>query len=143
VTDESRPDGDWAARLQFRQLPDDATKLDRQIDELNATQLPGPGSVPILDELHAQLIELDPDYVLVQVKEKFGTLRVYTEVDPAVRDRALELVAAAERRSAATCEDCGDPGTLRENGRWDLTLCEVCDVWHEDGRPLPNEWLNL
>ncbi|HEU4658484.1 MAG TPA: hypothetical protein VFR97_13205 [Capillimicrobium sp.] len=77
------------------------------------------------------------------MKEKFGTLRVYTEVDPAVRDRVRELVAGAEQRSATTCEDCGDPAELREDRRWVLTLCEVCDVWHEDGRPLPNGWAHL
>lgn len=143
MTDDTRPDGGWAARLQFRQLPEDATELDRQIHELNAHQLPGPGWVPILNELHAQLVELDPNYVLVQVKEKFGTLRVYTEVDPVVRDPARELVAAAEAQSGTICEDCGDPAELRKDRRWVLTLCEVCDVWHEEGRPLPNEWVHL
>jgi hypothetical protein len=77
VTDDIRPDGGWAARLQFRQLPDDATEFERRIHELNAHQLPGPGWIPLVEELHAKLIELDPGYALEQVKEKFGTLRVY------------------------------------------------------------------
>ena len=35
----------------------------------------GAGWYPLLIELHADLVALDHDYVVEQVKEKFGTLR--------------------------------------------------------------------
>lgn len=140
VTDKSRPDGGWAARLQFRQLPDDATDFERRIHELNVHQLPGPGWIPIVEELHGKLVELDLDYVLDQVKEKFGTLRVYVITAPEVADQARDLVDAAQIRSATICEGCGAPGELRETHDWVMTLCDACNAAHEPGRPLPNDW---
>ncbi len=78
-------DGDdlgWAARLRFRQLPDDASDFHRRVHELNLRQLPGSGWSPIIDRLHRELLALDPDYVLHQIKEKFGTLAPST---PSIR----------------------------------------------------------
>lgn len=58
-----------------------------------------------------------------QVKEKFGTLRFYmTAHNPGI----TEAIRAAEAASAITCEDCGDPGTPRQNG-WLRTLCDTCN----------------
>lgn len=85
-----------------------------------------------------------PQIVLDQVKEKYGTLRVYwhfdlTEVD-AVRSEALEednvnrtlgryadtvenAIDFSEYLSSKTCEVTGKPGKLYSNG-WCVTLCE-------------------
>jgi len=57
-----------------------------------------------------------------QVKEKFGTLRFYTnysspEIDNAIRE--------AEKLSAITCEQCGEPGSVRRGG-WVVTMCDKC-----------------
>ena len=54
-----------------------------------------------------------------QVKEKFGTLRVYmthstNEID--------DVIEEAERRSAVTCEACGEPGEEKNTG-WIFTYC--------------------
>ena len=54
-----------------------------------------------------------------QVKEKFGILRVY--VDRRV-DGMAEIIAEAEAASAITCEECGQPGTMRRN-EWMRTRC--------------------
>ncbi len=37
----------------------------------------GPGWYPILARLNKRLEEFDPDYQVLQIKEKFGTLRIY------------------------------------------------------------------
>jgi hypothetical protein len=60
-------------------------------------------------------------FAVVQVKEKYGTLRFYCTGTPAI-DKYIRL---AERLSAMTCEDCGKPGQANESG-WISTLCEEC-----------------
>jgi hypothetical protein len=85
----------------------------------------GDGWFGILDELSAKLEKLG--VVAAQVKEKFGTLRFYTEpMASEVADEAWELIDAAEEQSKVTCELCGAPGTLR-GGWWLQTLCNQCD----------------
>lgn len=59
--------------------------------------------------------------IAVQVKEKFGTLRFYTN---AVDDQIYGMIRMAESMSAVTCEDCGAPGKLRGRG-WLYTACDV------------------
>jgi len=85
----------------------------------------GPGWAPILDELHRDVVALDPDYTVEQVKEKFGSLRAYlTYRDPAI----AALVQAAQQRSAQTCEECGAPGLIRNRrgAIWLQCLCDTC-----------------
>lgn len=60
-----------------------------------------------------------PQVVAVQVKEKFGTLRFYTN---ATDDYVHGLIAMAESMSARTCEECGVPGKTYYDG-WHVTLC--------------------
>lgn len=83
----------------------------------------GPGWTAILKRLHADVQALAPDYQVMQIKEKFGALRIYLtyphEPDVAVQD----LVHAAEIESETTCEQCGQPGTL-VGKYWLQTLCE-------------------
>ena len=70
------------------------------------------------------LIGLGWDRRVLQVKEKFGTLRFY------VADRRpeyLERIAVAAEHSAELCEACGRLGELRASaaGGW-YTRCDVC-----------------
>lgn len=57
-------------------------------------------------ERHASVAGLDP--VVVQVKERFGQLRVYVHVSDEVVER---LIDDAVCRSAMTCASCCAPGT--------------------------------
>ncbi len=60
---------------------------------------------------------------LFQVKEKFGTLRVYAD-DPTPEVKAL--IAKAEALSETTCETCGMPGSLRKKSSgWVYTACDM------------------
>lgn len=64
--------------------------------------------------------------VAVQVKEKFGGLRFYTNgTDDVVRG----MISMAETMSFRTCEVCGNPGKVRHGG-WITTLCDE----HAKGR---------
>ena len=58
--------------------------------------------------------ETGSQFEVLQVKEKFGGLRFYVNCrrNDAIRQRIL----AAIEESFHTCEICGQPGKLRENG---------------------------
>ena len=55
-----------------------------------------------------------------QVKEKFGTLRFYINSGS---KEIHELIDEYERKSAATCENTGEPGSLCSRKGWMKTLC--------------------
>lgn len=78
-----------------------------------------------LDQLRAlREFGLAPDLMLVQVKEKFGTLRIYVSGDDTHRI-ANAIISCAERLSGFTCEECGARGKTR-GSRWVTTLCASC-----------------
>ncbi len=89
----------------------------------------GQGWHGLLAELHEQIMELDPTYTVSQVTEKFGGLRVYLSLDPDnVHYHAIqELIEVATARAYQICDQCGEPGSLRE-GSWLLTLCDACQA---------------
>ncbi len=58
--------------------------------------------------------------VAVQIKEKFGGLRFYTNGED---DVVSALISMAESMSYRTCETCGSPGRSRNSG-WIRTLCD-------------------
>lgn len=129
----------------------------------------GDGWAPIILRMVARMDALRPRPTLAQVKEKWGTLRVYTDGGPVAplgwrwlavpflwawhvakyrrgpcgwtprhrwycaretlrpEDPTSRIVADAERESESVCEDCGEPGRLREGG-YVLTLCDACEA---------------
>jgi len=93
------------------------------------------GWYPLITQLDQQLAELDPAYELYQCKEKFGELRYYAHTDREDARIAFDdLISAAERRSAVTCELCGEPGALHVGSfSWLRTLCSACAVTHNFG----------
>jgi hypothetical protein len=84
-----------------------------------------PGWHQILTRLHADVMALDPEYSVFQVKEKFGRLRVYLN---SRHPDVAALLIAAENQSGAVCEHCGEAGFVRQRpGRnWMQCLCDVC-----------------
>jgi hypothetical protein len=81
----------------------------------------GSGWYSLITELDAAIAALRPDYVIYQVKEKYGTLRYYCSWDG---DKSVrELIAGAEALSRVTCERCGAPGQLGEAEGWWRTAC--------------------
>jgi hypothetical protein len=59
-------------------------------------------------------------FKVIQVKEKFGGLRFYTEPD--IKE-AQDFIRTAEEASFNICEKCGEWGKLRF-GLWVKTLCD-------------------
>lgn len=64
-----------------------------------------------------------------QIKEKFGTLRIYTNVYSEFTHGAIHV---ADTLSQHTCEQCGRVGQTRSHRGWLQTLCQTCH----------NEWVD-
>ena len=122
----------------------------------------GPGWHPILDDATSRMAALGWPRAISQVKEKFGSLRLYIDhtayhrlklkapnkhghewvwrrgrSTPAENAGAVnEIADEAMRKSASICEACGAPGRLygtTPNGGWYLTRCAECAATRERG----------
>ncbi|NYD53584.1 hypothetical protein [Microbacterium pseudoresistens] len=85
------------------------------------------GWYPLLVELDRTLSALVPDYVVKQIKSKFGALRFHAapSEDPYDYNEAFkEAISDAEWRSIETCEECGAPANQYVVRLWVVTLCE-------------------
>lgn len=85
-----------------------------------------PGWNWILTDIHHKLHYMDPDYAIVQIKEKFGTLRFYfssTHPNKTVIDIMEDIASRGETQSASTCETCGNSSTrVPPHGKIDSTV---------------------
>jgi hypothetical protein len=74
-----------------------------------------------------------------QIKQKFGTLRVYLHnslsLPDSVNEMIEEVIELAEARSACTCETCGNEGRLFKGGGQLHTACDI----HGKGNPVPQK----
>ena len=111
----------------FYQSPDPEDGYD--LFELNFEC--GKGWYPLLEELSDKIDAMFrdkypkemKDFQVLQVKEKFGTLRYYVSSAP---DEIYDLIHEYEDKSDTTCELCGKTGKLTERHMWLQTLCEEC-----------------
>jgi hypothetical protein len=63
------------------------------------------------------------NFQFIQIKEKYGSLRLYYEW---ANSRIDNLCIAVEQLSCHVCEQCSEPGKIRDDlGRYQ-TLCEDC-----------------
>ena len=83
----------------------------------------GPGWSEIIRQLVVDLTELGWDGIALQIKEKFGGLRIY--LGEYATEEMLKLVYLAEAESLEICEECGQQGRLASLGWWLKTLCEA------------------
>lgn len=87
----------------------------------------GPGWTGLVERLFAAIDETlvsgpaeeRAAFAISDVKEKYGSLRVYHNGGDAVDS----LVADAEAESLRTCDRCGRPGVLRQ-GAWLSVRCD-------------------
>lgn len=88
----------------------------------------------IISETIEQMIRLEPEVQIVQVKQKFGSLRLYYDVPFGTSDEKRaelhNLVFAAEIACDDICENCGKRPASKDydkrNAGWVKTLCESC-----------------
>ena len=82
----------------------------------------------IVEETDAMLLHMDHGYQILQVKEKFGTLRYYFGTNHASDTMEYKIMHAIERaaeyRSSLNCQICGTSGETRWNLPWVQTLCD-------------------
>jgi len=92
----------------------------------------GDGWFSLVDRLSARLAK-DTAIHVVQVKEKYGRLKVYWEgeenapPDPRLDAEIEAAIGEAADESEQTCEVCGEPGTIEERHRWMSVRCGPCD----------------
>lgn len=67
------------------------------------------------------LLDLGWNGKVLQVKEKFGELRIYIDSGT---DDMYDILDEIERLSLEICEVCGEPGELRTDRSWFKTLCD-------------------
>lgn len=66
----------------------------------------------IIEEIHNKLVELDPNYKTVQIKDKFGGLRFYFHTENFDKsDEMHDFVNQKEAETYKICIDCGNPRT--------------------------------
>lgn len=85
----------------------------------------GRGWLPLLERLHIALSDVDPDYQVIQLKEKFGQLRVYLGYQDGINEQLYNIVTDFEDESSTVCELCGAEGRLVNPRGWYFTRCEA------------------
>jgi hypothetical protein len=85
------------------------------------------GWYDILNNMCQKLNNLNIRLTFVQIKEKYGTLRVYYECQGKTtrneHETMNEIVGLAEAQSSHTCELCGNIGKLIITNGWYRTRC--------------------
>ncbi len=80
------------------------------------------------EEIQQLLVETNfvDKYIIVQVKEKYGSLRWYTNgIDLSIADRYDKIIRKYEEISERTCVDCGKPAEYLSTG-WICPYCAEC-----------------
>jgi len=93
----------------------------------------GEGWTNLIYACHDELVPLDLDYIIVQIKEKFGGLRYYfsSKSGTDIWNKLNEVTRKYENLSFKTCEFCGEPGeSSNGNHGWIKTTCLTCSVKH-------------
>lgn len=86
----------------------------------------GAGWAPIVDRAVGDIFDTTDDVTIVQVKQKFGRLVIYTNTRTALGAAvAGAIIDAAASEAGRTCEHCGRSGTRRRTPRT-AVLCARC-----------------
>lgn len=88
----------------------------------------GEGWQKLIEFTHHYVSLLDPNYEVLQIKEKFGGLRYYVQLsadlDPNDNQIIQTLIDMSEQLSFLICEECGGHGRVKSLQGWLRTLCE-------------------
>ena len=69
------------------------------------------------------LLLQDEKFTITQVKEKFGSLRIYIDGG---NDRVYNVLDFLEKQSEITCELCGGLGSIDWSKSWKQCRCKKC-----------------
>lgn len=112
-----------------RRIPGGVVLENGGYDRELALESIGAGWAPLIHKIFDKKEELNLNVRIIQVKEKWGGLRVYADYDDSFEPFIQEVM----NESFDICEECGVAGSLRGNG-WYKTLCDE----HSRGRPVLN-----
>ncbi len=90
----------------------------------------------LFEEADRLISALDPEYKIIQIKEKFGSLRYYfehsegCELDKEVSKLLWQQVGDIEDHAGTICERCGDPSERKTRSHWITTICDGCYEIH-------------
>ena len=92
-----------------------------------------PGWYDIIDNLCKKIAKVTDKVEFIQIKEKFGSLRIYVDLDNAMSEEqastVYSLIKEAEELSTKTCELCGkveDHNIIRNDFAWYMARCDDC-----------------
>ena len=93
-----------------------------KVDNSRWLELIPPGWVELARKMLDEISEINPSYKVEDMKEKWGTLRVYgwDEDEP-----TYEIIRKYEQMSARTCCICGTPAVKISTG-YILPFCDKC-----------------
>ena len=100
--------------------------LVKYLSEEDAVQCVGKGWEQLVRKVYNAKAGMGITVGIIQVKEKWGGLRIYTDYYDAELEKTIRQVG---EESTRTCHDCGVPAGLVKKGTWYQTLCEK----HRDG----------
>jgi hypothetical protein len=80
----------------------------------------GKGWAPLVNRVFDKLESVKGTVNIIQVKEKYGGLRIYTDYS---NKKLNEVICEVERESLKMCEECGQSGKLRGKS-WYYTSCD-------------------
>ena len=90
----------------------------------------GDGWHRLIDEAYDTIENSGLLVSVVQVKEKFGTLRIYfslpTDATQEDYKKVHSILDTVSEKSAKTCEYCGKPGELDWTFAWAKCRCPEC-----------------
>lgn len=87
----------------------------------------GPGWMPLVFDTHKKLSEIDSNYLVYQIKEKFGGLRYYAEpIHPENTELFISIIGDAETKSFSVCELCSQHAQVQKDKYLFRTLCVDC-----------------
>jgi hypothetical protein len=87
------------------------------------------GWADLVHQCHLEILDVDPNYKILQIKEKLGGLRYYYQSEMGVWVQEIDnIIQKYEELCSSTCENCDNPGSLSLSGRWYKTLCEECKI---------------
>lgn len=75
----------------------------------------------LIEKKYPELKNEEFPFIVLQIKEKYGTLRFYTG---SANEEIFDLIDEYEKKSAFICELCGEPGTIKDiGGSWLKCVC--------------------
>lgn len=107
----------------------------------------GPGWHHLVALCHVELLTMDPNYEIFQVKEKFGSLRYYfgTKNTDIKEVEMWKIAEKYEILSQGVCELTGKPGKLMYQGGLYKTLAEeyTKEGWEPVERVSPDKLFGI